>query len=53
MFSFNRNLQAAEDNVTRLATGLDDVDKQVAVLREQLSVRIEIGVNKVRQTLNV
>lgn len=45
--------------MTRLATGLDDVDKQVAVLREQLSVstreasEIEIGLNKARQTLSV
>lgn len=56
---FNRNLQSAEDNMTRLATGLDDVDQQVAVLREQLSVstreasEIEIGLNKARQTLSV
>ena len=59
LFKSTRNLQAAEDNMTRLATGLDDVDKQVAVLREQLSVstreasEIEIGLDKARQTLSV
>ncbi len=59
LFLSTRNLQSAEDNMTRLATGLDDVDKQVAVLREQLSVstreasEIEIGLNKARRTLSV
>ena len=54
-----RNLEAAENNMTRLATGLDDVDKQVSVLREQLAAstreasEIEIGLDKARQTLGV
>lgn len=45
--------------MNRLATGLDDVDKQVALLRDQLSVstreasEIEIGLKKARQTLSV
>lgn len=53
-----RNLQAAEDSMSRLSSGLDDVDKQVAALREQLAVstrqasEIEIGLNKARQTLS-
>lgn len=59
ILSIIRNLQMAETNMSRLATGLDDVDKQVAVLREQLAVstregsEIEIGLNKARQTLSV
>lgn len=54
-----RNLEAAENNMARLANGLDDVDKQVSLLREQLAVstreasEIEIGLNKARQTLSV
>jgi len=45
--------------MTRLSTGLDDVDKQVAVLREKMAVstreasEIEIGLKKARQTLSV
>ena len=45
--------------MTRLATGLDDVDKQVAILRDQLSAstreasEIEIGLKKARETLGV
>jgi hypothetical protein len=45
--------------MTRLATGLDDVDKQVAILRDQLSAstreasEIEIGLEKARETLSV
>lgn len=45
--------------MVRLANGLDDVDKQVSLLREQLAVstregsEIEIGLNKARQTLSV
>jgi hypothetical protein len=45
--------------MTRLATGLDDVDKQVAILRDQLSAstreasEIEIGLKKARETLSV
>ncbi len=57
-FYDGRNLQAAEDNMIRLSTGLNDVDQQVALLREQLSIstrevsEIEIGLNKARQTLS-
>ncbi|KAI9564905.1 hypothetical protein GHT06_008646 [Daphnia sinensis] len=57
--NLRRNLEAAEDNMNRLATGLNDVDKQVALLRDQLSVstreasEIEIGLKKARQTLSV
>ena len=53
-----RNLRSAEQNISRLSSGLEDVDKQVAELREQLAVstreasEIEIGLNKVRQTLS-
>ena len=42
----------------QLSTGLSNVDKQVAVLREQLSdstrqaSEIEVGLKKARQTLN-
>lgn len=45
--------------MTRLATGLDDVDKQVAILRDQLSAstreasEIEIGLKKARGALSV
>lgn len=58
LFYNGRNLQAAEDNMIRLSTGLNDVDHQVALLREQLSIstrevsEIEIGLNKARQTLS-
>ncbi len=59
VFLHSRNLQAAEDSMTRLATGLDDVDKQVAILRDQLSAstreasEIEIGLKKARETLGI
>ena len=57
--TISRNLQDAGDSMTRLSTGLDDVDKQVAVLREKMAVstreasEIEIGLKKARQTLSV
>lgn len=44
--------------MVRLSTGLDDVDKEVAFLREQLAMstrqasEIEIGLNKARQALS-
>ena len=55
---YRRNLQEAEENMAELSTGLDDVDKQVALLREQMTVstreasEIEIGLSQARQTLN-
>lgn len=59
LFSWDRNLANAENDMSQLSTGLDNVDKQVAVLREQLAEstreasQIEIGMHKARQTLSV
>lgn len=45
--------------MNRLSTGLDDVDKQVSLLREKMAIsvreatEIEIGLKKARETLTV
>ena len=53
----HRNLKLAEDQVGQLSTGLDEVDAQVAVLKERLNkftkeaAEIEIYLNKTKETI--
>ena len=52
-----RNLKLAEDQIGHLSTGLDEVDAQVAVLKERLNkftkeaAEIEIHLNKTKETI--
>lgn len=52
-----RNLRMAEDQIGNLSTGLDEVDQQVAVLKERLNkftkeaAEVEIHLNKTKETI--
>ena len=53
----SRNLKMAEDHIGELSTGLDEVDQQVAVLKERLNkftkeaAEVEINLNKTKATI--
>ncbi|TRY75069.1 hypothetical protein TCAL_08574 [Tigriopus californicus] len=52
-----RNLRMAEDQIGNLSTGLDEVDQQVAILKERLNkftkeaAEVEIHLNKTKETI--
>ncbi len=52
------NLQMAEDQIGNLSSGLDEVDQQVAVLKERLNrftkeaAEVEIHLNKTKETIS-
>lgn len=53
----NRNLERAEAQIGELSAGLEDVDKQVSVLREKLNrstkeaAEVEFHLNKAQETI--
>lgn len=53
-----RNLTRAEEQIGELSAGLDEVDKEVAVLREKLNrstkeaVEVEFHLNKAKETMS-
>ena len=53
-----RNLKMAEDHIGELSTGLDEVDQQVAILKERLNkftkeaAEVEIKLNKTKEIIS-
>ena len=58
IFTYYRNLERAEAQIGELSVGLEDVDKQVSVLREKLNrstkeaAEVEFHLNKAKETIS-